>query len=257
MSNNWQKEELLLVLHFYCQTPFGKLHKGNPEIINLARILDRTPSAVAMKACNFASLDPSIEREGLNSTSKADQALWQEFSRNSSEIALAAEAMYEQKVLTSTDTKTTPVAEFEAPSGSTESLREVKTRRVQSFFRNSLLVSYENRCAISGLKQPQLLVASHIIPWKDSVERRADPTNGILLNSLYDKAFDRGYLTFDTNWRVTLSRDLKEHLKENNQGKHLFSIEGQYLIMPKRFLPDSIAMEYHRNSVFENSLAQG
>jgi len=54
MANNWQEDELLLTLH---RTSFGKLHKSNLEIIQLANTIGRTPSAVAMKACNFASLD--------------------------------------------------------------------------------------------------------------------------------------------------------------------------------------------------------
>ena len=60
MANNRQEDELLLTLHLYCRTPFGKLHQTNPEIIKLAQIIGRTPSAVAMKACNFASLDPAL-----------------------------------------------------------------------------------------------------------------------------------------------------------------------------------------------------
>lgn len=84
------------------------------------------------------------------------------------------------------------------PNGAeTETLKQVKVRKVQQFFRNSLLVSYANKCAISGLPVPSLLVASHIISWSKSEARRADLTNGLLLNSLYDKAFDKGYISFD------------------------------------------------------------
>ena len=249
MSKSWEKEELLLVLHLYCRTAFGKLHQHNPEVIHLAVVLGRTPSAVAMKACNFANLDPDLPRTGLKSTSKADRSLWRECLENSNEIALAAEDLFEQKVKNSPGFSSFVSAELE----STESLREVKTRRVQSFFRNSLLISYESQCAISGLKLPQLLIASHIIPWKDSVKRRADPTNGILLNGLYDKAFDRGYITFDEDWRVRLSNDLEAYFKNSDLCERLLNIEGRPLLMPKRFLPDPVAMEFHRNTVFEKA----
>jgi putative restriction endonuclease len=253
MSKSWEKEELLLVLHLYCQTAFGKLHQHNPEIINLAVVLGRTPSAVAMKACNFANLDPDLPRKGLKSTSKADRSLWEEFLENSNEIALAAEDLFEQKVMGPSGLSSVSVAENKTQLENTESLREVKTRRVQSFFRNSLLVSYENQCAISGLKLPSLLIASHIIPWKDSIERRADPTNGILLNGLYDKAFDRGYITFDEDWRVKLSNDLQVRSKDSDLCERLLNIEGRPLLMPKRFLPDPAAMKFHRNTVFEKA----
>ncbi len=57
---HWTRDQQLAVLRLYFRLPFGKLHRGNPEIVALAQALGRTPSSVSMKACNFASLDPSI-----------------------------------------------------------------------------------------------------------------------------------------------------------------------------------------------------
>jgi putative restriction endonuclease len=249
LRKNWQRDESLLVLHLYCRTPFGRLHKGNPEIVRLAEIIDRTPSAVAMKAVNFAHLDPNLKQAGLSSVSQADRDLWIEFQMNSNSIALAAEDLYEQRVLQIG--KPAELKEILLPTGPTESRMEVTVRRVQTFFRNSVMVGYENRCAISCLRIPGLLIASHIIPWKDSVERRADPTNGIALNSLYDRAFDAGLLTFDQDWRVCLSNELKTHLADSDLSRRMLDIEGHLLQMPQRFHPDSSAMEYHRNAIFE------
>ena len=56
----WTRDPLLIALRLYMRTPFGRLHGRNPEIIHLATKIDRTPSALAMKACNFASLDPAF-----------------------------------------------------------------------------------------------------------------------------------------------------------------------------------------------------
>jgi hypothetical protein len=63
-SKKWTPEQLKLAFFLYCQLPFGKLHSRNPEIVKLARIIGRTPSAVAMKLVNFASLDPAIINTG-------------------------------------------------------------------------------------------------------------------------------------------------------------------------------------------------
>ncbi|MCG3171790.1 MAG: hypothetical protein CALGDGBN_03488 [Pseudomonadales bacterium] len=52
----WSREQLKLAFHLYCQLPFGRLHSGNPEIIELAAVIGRTPGALAMKLVNFASL---------------------------------------------------------------------------------------------------------------------------------------------------------------------------------------------------------
>jgi putative restriction endonuclease len=59
VANNWQEDELLLTLHLYCRTAFGKLHQTNPEIIKLADIIGRTPSAVAI---NVNSSDSTLQR---------------------------------------------------------------------------------------------------------------------------------------------------------------------------------------------------
>lgn len=247
MANNWQEDELLLTLHLYCRTPFGKLHQSNPEIIKLAQVIGRTPSAVAMKACNFASLDPALAQKGLAGASKADRAMWNAFMQNSTDIADKAEALYETRVLPTEPI--TPEAEtpIEFPTGPTETIREVKVRRVQRFFRQTVLESYNNRCAISGLEIPELLVASHIIPWAEDESRRADPTNGIALNALYDKAFDRHLISFDEDFRLVLSKRIKARAKDEMVKEYFLKVEGKVLEMPYRFFPDLDSLKEHRN----------
>lgn len=60
----WTRQQLLVAFSLYCQTPFGKLHSRNPEIIKYADLINRTPSALAMKLTNIASLDPAITSTG-------------------------------------------------------------------------------------------------------------------------------------------------------------------------------------------------
>jgi hypothetical protein len=81
------------------RTAFGRLHSRNPEIVQLARLTGRTPSAVAMKACNFASLDPRQQSRrivALANVSRADRALWESFSLNAEDVAARAEAAHER-----------------------------------------------------------------------------------------------------------------------------------------------------------------
>ena len=54
----WTREHLLMALNLYCKLPFGKFHSGNHVIIEVARKMGRTANSLAMKLCNFASLDP-------------------------------------------------------------------------------------------------------------------------------------------------------------------------------------------------------
>ena len=128
--------------------------------------------------------------------------------------------------------------------------RTVKGRRVQSFFREAVLAAYDKRCAVTGLDVPSLLNASHIIPWHADATRRADPANGVALNALHDRAFDRGLITFDDSLRVVVSSRLKR-VKVSDWGETaLLGTEGWALRPPERFLPDPEALRHHREVVF-------
>lgn len=246
----WSRDELLVAFRLYCRTPFGRLHRHNPEIIALSRLLGRTPSAVAMKGCNFASLDP-VQRErnitALENVSRGDRRLWEAFQRNSEGIAAQAEAAYAR--LTGQDPPLLG-SEFDLPEGPSEVMRTVRTRRVQAFFRAAVMASYEYRCALSDIAIRELLNASHIVPWKVDIARRGDPRNGIALNALYDRAFDRGLITFDESLRVEVSPRLRVSDAPRFHREALLGLEGRRIRLPRRFLPDPTALAYHRNHVF-------
>ncbi len=202
----WTREQLLVALRLYLRLPFGRLHGRNPEIVSLAGKIERSPNALAMKACNFASLDSAFlasNRKGLSGASESDRQLWREFEGNSEQLAAESEEVLARLEQPPGQQE---VRELTTPTGETDVLRIVRARRVQSFFRAAVLTSYNNRCTISGLAAPELLVASHIIPWVTSVERRADPRNGLCLSALFDRAFDRGLMTIDAQHRVIVSK---------------------------------------------------
>ena len=80
--------------NLYCRIPFGKLHSTNPSIIAFAKTIDRTPSAVAMKLVNFASLDPAQKKrniKGLGNVSSLDRAIWEEFEAAPNSVAEQSE----------------------------------------------------------------------------------------------------------------------------------------------------------------------
>lgn len=203
-----------------------------------------------MKAVNFASLDP-IQRSrhitGLANASNADKDLWRDFNVNPEAIAADAETAYADMI--GPDVSDIEV-ELSAPDGPTEVARVVRTRRVQAFFRAAVLASYDYRCALSEISIPELLNASHIVPWKVSVERRADPRNGLALNALFDRAFDRGLITFDENLRTVLSSRLRCADPPILHRQAFLEIEGRELRLPSRFAPDMEAVRYHREHVF-------
>lgn len=248
----WSRDELLLAFRLYCRTPFGKLHQRNPEIISLARLINRTPSAVAMKACNFASLDP-VQRArkitALKNASRADRALWKEFRDDPESLAAETERVF---ALWCGEDAETEEEGWQIPEGPTEIEQIVRARRVQRFFRASVLASYEFRCALSGISIVELLNASHIVPWSADIRRRADPTNGICLNVLYDRAFDRGFITFDEAFHVVISPCLHMTIPNSMHKALLLDIEGRKLDFPSRFSPDQDALVYHRQHIFRS-----
>ena len=203
VRRRWGREELIVAFNLYCRTPFGRLHKSNPDIVQLAETFGRSPSAVAMKLCNFASLDPLHKArnvKGLSNASRADRDIWDEFNSNWDQLAYESQLAYEHMQ----ETEEAPTRIPRVPQGKTETTTETRVRLVQSFFRETVLAAYESKCGLCSLALPELLVASHIIPWSKNVERRADPTNGLAFCTLHDKAFDRGLLTLDESYRAVL-----------------------------------------------------
>jgi putative restriction endonuclease len=253
IRRSWGRDELLVAFNLYCRTPFGRLHRQNPQIIALAEALGRTPSSVAMKLCNFASLDP-IHRArgvtGLSGASKADAEVFGEFSTNWASAATESEAAIERLQLRPLVSSEEVEAYSQTPIGPTEAPRIIMIRRVQSLFRATVLASYDSTCAISGINVPGLLNASHIIPWSQSESRRIDPRNGIALSALHDRAFDRGLISIDKNFCVIVSGRLRVGKPTTIHREALLAIDGHPLRLPSRFKPDLDALLWHRQHVF-------
>lgn len=130
---------------------------------------------------------------------------------------------------------------------------ESKRRKGQDYFRRMILTNYGGRCALTGIDIPQLLLASHIIPWADKAHKqdRLNPCNGICLSALYDKAFDQGFITFSPDdYSVILSSALQEHKTAEYYNKHFGSIAGQKIQVPKDYAPKRDFLAYHRDHVF-------
>ena len=116
--------------------------------------------------------------------------------------------------------------------------------------RNAVLSSYRYACCITGMADPELLIASHIKPWKDSdwKKERTNPRNGLCLNALHDKAFDRGLLTVLPDYTVRIS----SKLSGNDDGTMwIKQCDKQSIILPERFLPCKEFLEYHNDVVFQ------
>ena len=92
----------------------------------------------------------------------------------------------------------------------TETERLVVQRIGQDIFRKSLMEYWQGRCPLTGITDPELLRASHIVPWSECTDdaQRLDVHNGLLLSALWDAAFDRALVTFDDDGKPEFSPKL-------------------------------------------------
>ena len=96
----WTRDELILAFNLYLKITFGKTHSRNPKIIELASLIDRTPSSIVMRLGNFASIDPfHINRgiSGLKNGMNQVQPIWDEFFHNQEELIFLSEQILAQK----------------------------------------------------------------------------------------------------------------------------------------------------------------
>jgi len=251
-SNKWTRDELILAFNLYCKIPFGKIHHHNPEIISLAKILGRTPSAVSWKLSNLASFDPALKKRniaGASHASKMDAEIWNEFNGNWNMLAFESENLLAKKL-------GKPIEEIEEidlqdiPKTGKEREAIVKIRVNQSFFRKAVLAAYNYQCCITGLEIPELLNASHIIPWSKDKDNGVNPRNGLCLNAIHDRAFDRGLMTITADFTVKISDSIKQKGKSDIVQDFLLRFDGKRIIMPVRFLPDLMFLKYHNDNVF-------
>ena len=255
-GKNWSREQVMLAFHFYCQTPFGQLDSRNRKVIELAALIGRTPGAVAMKCGNIASLDPAIVssgRVGLTKASDLDRQIWAEFHADWERLAIKCEQLRQFLLRERGSTVTVPdesqhditLTDF---TGETRQAL-VQQRVKQNFFRRAVLASYRGRCCISGVSDSRFLVASHIVPWSVDKANRLNPSNGLCLSSIHDKAFDSHLFTLSDDWRVVLSTSLK-NTKDVFLREVFWITEDKKIQLPERFVPDLAFVEQHRSKTF-------
>lgn len=249
---NWTREQLILAFNLYCKIPFGKISKTNPQIIQLAELIGRTPSAVGLKLSNLASFDPDLQArgiKGMRNTGKGDRLIFEEFQNNREALVFESEEILAKMQGISLEQKyQTQLPELGTMAGETRE-RYVKTRVNQNFFRKMILSNYHSKCAVTGIDMPALLIASHILPWAENKEERLNPANGICLSALYDKAFDQHLISFDEDYRMILSQNLKEHCTKDYYQTHFGKMEGQEMNLPDKWLPKKEFLEWHRDKI--------
>lgn len=124
---------------------------------------------------------------------------------------------------------------------------EILVRVKQSKFRKKVLENFNQKCCLTSIKESELIVASHIIPWSKKIETRLDPANGLCLYSSCDKLFDEGYISFTNNLEVIITPKLKRY--SSSLQNVLNSLEGKVAVKPTKWNIKNEYLEYHRDIV--------
>ena len=247
-GENWTRNELILAFSLYSEIPFGKIHMRNPKVLELARLLGRTPGSVSMKLSNFARLDPALQARGivgLQRGAKGEKEIWDEFRKHPEALAFESLRLLAEKFGKSVE-DVAQIRTDDLPRQGIEREALIRVRVNQSFFRRRILSAYEFRCCVTGMDVPELLVASHIMPWSRDPANRLNTRNGLCLNPLHDRAFDRHLMWIDPDFRVRFSQRLRNWpTKEQESLDWILSFEGKSLRLPKSFTPDPNLLSRH------------
>lgn len=245
---NWSREEHVLALNLYWQIPFGKMHKGNPQIIALAESIGRSSSAVGMKLGNFGRLDPALKARGISGLSngaKGEAEVWDEYKANPESLAFESEQI-RAKFTKRTVEELNDIQTDQLPPEGKERERLVKTRVNQNIFRRRILSAYNYTCCITGLNSPSLLIAGHIIPWTEDKANRLNPLNGLCVNRLHDKLFEDGQMWIDQDFIIHFSDNFLELQKKTSSAyQWLKQVDGKPLNISKDIQPDIRFLRQH------------
>lgn len=250
----WIRDELILAINLYCKLPFGKMHSRNEEIIKLADLINRTPSSIALKLGNFASFDPTLKQRGISgasNASKLDKQIWDEFYNNWDAALIESEKLLaDRKHTTIEELNEVDLRDLDKEGLNKERL--VKTRINQCIFRKMILATYNNSCCITGIDNTDLLIASHIIGWQKDEKNRLNPMNGICLNALHDKAFDRYLITVSADdYTLKVSSKLKSKKSLESMEQYFLKFENKKVRLPDKFLPSKGFLKVH-NDLFKS-----
>lgn len=249
-SRSWSEAERTLILELYWQLSNEEIYTLQDKHLKIIALAERLgirdkARSIYMRLLNFVHIDLK-GKDGLPGVAKKDIVLWEKFHNQWEKFAEACQEAREALHIDSTEEHiTSDLADFSAESRAVI----IRQRIRQHDFRQRILANYDNRCCISGISEPRLLVASHIKPWRDDKENRLNPANGLCLSPLYDKAFDSGLISLDDEMKVILSQRIK-----NSDSLYPFfmAYEGKPITMPFRYKPDSEFVAYHRKHIFNH-----
>ncbi len=176
---------------------------------------------------------------------KGEEEIWREFRAHPEALAFESERLKAARLGQPIE----QVADLETddlPPIGRDREAIVRLRVNQSFFRSRILSAYNFRCCVTGLTVQPLLTASHIIPWAEDEKNRLNPKNGLCLNALHDRAFDRHLMWIEQDFVIRFSPNSNEIAGSSKETLDwLTKFEGTKLLLPNKFSPDPQFLKSH------------
>lgn len=218
--------------------PFNKVNNSNPKIAEMAELIGR-PNANSLKAKigNFGKFDTNLSAAGLGHSSHLDEEIWNEFNGRWQELEVEALRLMEKfQQVTNKEQPEIPYI----PIGKERKI-VIKQRTNQHLFRNMVLSAYNNACCITGIARLELIEACHIIDWKVDEKNRLNPCNGIAMNVLFHRAYDKMFIGITPDLRVEVSERMYDGLRGEDKDKtySFFNpYNGMQITLPRKFKPN-------------------
>lgn len=246
---DWSEIEDMACLYLYLKSGGKQLDDSSIEVKELAKAIGRSPAAVSFKSGNFRFIDPKSDRKGFKHGSATDRRVWNSFSDDID----SCREVYEMLIDWPEASEDILQTEREINSGNYHipDLYGMGKKRVGSIkIKLDAMSNYSERCCVCGIEHPNLLIASHIIPWKDDEFKRADPRNVLLLCALHDKLFDKGLISLSDDYKIIVAR-LGPALIETN--RVIMYLDGKEISLPadKTKFPKLDYLDYHRKNIFK------
>lgn len=242
-----------MALNVYCKIPFKDVKEWHPVIKKYAPLIGRTPVALKMKVGNFGRFDPNLRAKGITGLghgSKEEEIVWNEFWSNTERLAFESEKLFAEHAgssiedYTSLDKQSLPIGE--------DREAVIRQRVNQNFFRTSVLCAYLNKCCITGITTTSLLEACHISSWSDDKNNRTNPKNGLCMNPLFHRAYDKLLIAVTPDFKIAISEQMIDETKDEPFRNYLLKIHGRDIIMPEKFTPDKKLLENHYERYLSN-----
>ncbi len=151
-----------------------------------------------------------INKSGNHSKIKANQGYLYKSNRNIVKSVFKLAKIYLDDIEESVNENIEDLTNYNVPNLTTrEGL--VTSRVGQGEYRQRILKRWKYKCAVIGTSIKEILIASHIVPWKESNDQeRLDVDNGLLLSPTYDALFDRNLISFDEDGKIVLSDSMEK-----------------------------------------------